>query len=113
MATGSVTSGHDLSVFHGVIATPARIRPEVSSLSASSVPPPPIEWPATPRRLVSARERTALGADELTAQSSAARSWLPRLAGWSKIELVSMPTTTKPHEARRGPSQLRLDQRAV
>ena len=48
-----------------------------------------------------------------TAQSSAARSWAPRDAGWSKREFVSMPTTTKPCDASRGPSQSMLDQAAV
>src|SRR5687767_14706794 len=110
--TASVTSVHVLSEFHGANGTAALTLPVVSCESAESEPPPPIECPDTPRRVPSARLRTAVG-DEFTAQFSAASSWVPRLVGWSRVLLVSIPTTTKPHEARRGPIQLMLDQRAV
>jgi hypothetical protein len=40
---------------------------------------------------------------------SAAWSWSARLDGKSSVELVSMVMTTKPFDARRGPSQLMLD----
>src|ERR1041384_7373583 len=109
--TASPPSVHVLSEVPGASGTAAWMFDDADS--ASSEPPPPMEWPATPRREPSARERTADGADELTAQFSAAISCWPREAGWWRVLWVSMPTTTKPHDASRGPSQLMLDQRAV
>jgi hypothetical protein len=53
--------------------------------------------------------RTATGA-EPAAQFNAASNWSPREGGKSKPLLVFTPTTTKPHEATREPSQLRLFQ---
>src|SRR5687768_6403598 len=101
--TASVTSVQVLSVLYGAIGTAAFTLPELSWESAERLPPPPIECPATPRRLPSARLRTAAGAELLTAQLSAASNWLPRLVGWSRVLLVSMPMTTNPHDASRGP----------
>src|SRR5690348_4728339 len=110
IATGAVTPLQFVLVFHGASGTPAlRLW---SMFSASRVPPPPIECPATARRFASARERTALG-DEPVAHRSAAMSSWPRWLGWSNSEFVSMPTTTKPQDDTRGPSQERLDQVAV
>src|SRR6185437_6763683 len=110
IATGAVTPLQFVVRFHGASGTPARRL--WSMFSASSVPPPPIECPATARRLASTRERTVLG-EELVAHRSAAISSWPRWLGWSNRLSVSMPTTTKPQDATRGPSQDRLDQVAV
>src|SRR5438034_532894 len=90
---------------HGASGTPALIVPVVSLARASSVPPPPMDQPATPRRVPSTLPRTAAGA-EFTAQFSAASSSSPRCDGSSNPLLVSAPTTTKPQDATRGPSQL-------
>src|SRR5262245_30244825 len=103
--TGLVTLLQFVVVCHGASGKPALTVPVVSLARASSVPPPPMDQPDTPRRVPSVLSRTAVGA-VLTAQFSAASSWSPRESGKSKGVLVLTPTTTKPHEETRGPSQL-------
>ena len=68
---------------------------------ASRVPPPPIEWPDTPSRVASTRFFTEL---EPVRKSRAASISVARAVGWSLVELVSIVNTTKPNDARRGPS---------
>src|SRR6185369_6415219 len=68
---------------------------------ASRVPPPPIEWPDTPNRDASTSFLTEL---EPVRKSRAASISVARAVGWSVVELVLIVNTTKPNEARRGPS---------
>jgi hypothetical protein len=74
------------------------------SRAAIKLPPPPIEWPATPRREASTRLRT-VELLELVTWRSAAMSCVARLGGWSSVELVSIVITTKPCVAMRRPNQ--------
>ena len=69
IACGTRTSRQLLVVFHGAIGTPDfMVR---RAREASSVPPPPIEWPPTATRVPSIRLAAGL---LLTAQSTAAFS---------------------------------------
>src|SRR5262245_17214508 len=85
---------------HGARPTPARS--DVFCRSASSVPPPPIEWPVTPRRLLSTLPATGPVLSAATVLSAACNC-VARLAGWSSVELVLMVTTTNPWVASRRP----------
>ncbi|OII65822.1 hypothetical protein BJP40_15610 [Streptomyces sp. CC53] len=103
-SVGVRSSGQVLSRFQGVSGTAAWSDGRL--FAASRLPPPPIECPITPRRLLSTRPRRGL---TRVRWSSAATSWRPRLSGWSNRVSVSMVNTTNPCEARRGPSQAIVD----
>ncbi|MBE1591959.1 hypothetical protein ACFPOI_08710 [Nonomuraea angiospora] len=81
----------------------------VSSRSATIVPPPPIEWPAAPSTPFSLPEiGLPVALPRLSGWVPAALIWVPRWLGLSDSVSVSTLRTTKPQDARRGPSQLRF-----
>src|SRR5215510_9251254 len=91
-----------VELFHGMSGSAAC---SVESPAAViSVPPPPIEWPETARRLLSMR--LATGLLEPVRKVSAAFCWVDRADTMSKRELVLITNTTNPCDAIRDPTQV-------